>query len=307
MTVQGSSTNSVVLVTGGTGAVGRYIASVLLDAGYHARVFSRYAHRNALAGAESVAGDIQDAAAVARAAVGVDAVVHVVGILRERPGQSFEGVHVQGARNVMAAAQENGVQRVIYIGGTGADPDSQDPLSASKGRAEEQVRAGSFDYVILRSSLLFGIDGGVLRRIGWTLHATGSLVLLPCSGRGLFQPLWVGDLAQCILRFLGDGSGRGGSYDLGGPDSFTYRDLAQLLAQHEELHRIFVPVPAPLLQVLGAAPRLIGREPFVTGTELWQLCRDNRVSPAMLLDVFGVAPMHLEAWLAASSGGQQKS
>jgi NADH dehydrogenase len=288
------------LVTGGTGTVGGVIVRRLLSAGYRVRAFARHAGQSTLPqGATAFSGDVQDMDALRAAMRGVQAVVHAVGVLREGRGQTYEGVHVQGARNAVIAAQGAGVRRFILVGGVRADPASKDPLSRSKGLAEAEVRGSGLDWTVLRSSMVFGVQGGTLDRIRWSLRATPPLVLLPCGGRGLFQPLWVEDLASCVLACLAEGRGVGRVYDLGGPETWSYRDLVLLLKRRMGVRRILAPAPSWLLLAGASLPRLVGKAPLVTATELRQVCMDNRTDLSVLPREFGIAPARLEEKLNA--------
>ena len=291
---------SMVLVTGGTGAIGGVITRRLLAEGYRVRVFARHARRDAMPGVEAVSGDVQDFSAVRSAVEGVDIVVHVVGVLREGGSQTFHGVHVTGTRNLVTAAEQAGARRFIHVGGIHADLEAPDPLSKTKALAEEEVRRGALEQTVLRSSMVFGTPSGVLAGIRGSLRASRPFAILPGGGRGLFQPLWVEDLASCVLACLAGEEFNGRTYELGGPETWSYRELVGLAMRADGLRRLSVSMPLTLVLLAALWPRLIGREPLVTRTELRQLCMDNRTDPEVLPREFGVTPTPLTEAMATT-------
>lgn len=294
---------SAVLVTGGTGTVGGAVVRRLRSEGYRVRIFARHADRDTTPGVEFRQGDVQDFATVRPAMEGIDAVVHTVGILRQRRGQTFHGVHVQGTRNVVSAAEQAGVRRVIYIGGVNADPRTADLLSRTKGLAEEEVARSELDYTILRASMVFGagFDQGVLGGIRRSLRISRPFAILPCKGKGLFQPLWVEDLTSCVVACLQRDGFSGRILELGGPDTRSYQDLVELVMRTEGLHHRMVSVPSSLIALTAGLSRLARIEPLVTPTELRQLCMDNRTDPDVLAQEFDILSTRLsEAYATAS-------
>lgn len=294
---------SSVLVTGGTGTVGGAVVRHLRSEGYRVRIFSRHVDRDTTPEVEFTRGNVQDSAAVRSAMEGMDAVVHTVGILRQHQGQTFQGVHVQGTHNVVSAAMQAGVRRFIYIGGVNADPHAVDLLSMTKGLAEEEVARSALDYTILRASMVFGagFDQGVLGGIRRSLRISRPLAVLPCRGKGLFQPLWIEDLTSCVVACLQRDGFSGRTLELGGPDTWSYRDLVGLVMRVEGLRRRMVPVPSSLIALTAGLSRLAQREPLVTPTELRQLCMDNRTDPNILTQEFDIIPTRLsEAYVTAS-------
>jgi NADH dehydrogenase len=231
---------------------------------------------------------------------GVDVVIHVVGVLREGGSQTFHGVHVRGTRNLVTAAEQAGARRFIHVGGVHADLDAADALSRTKALAEEEVRRGALEQTILRSSMVFGTPSGVLAGIRGSLRASRPFAILPCGGRGLFQPLWVEDLASCVMACLASEVFNGRTYELGGQDTWSYRELVDLTVRADSLRRLSVSMPPALVLLAASWPRLIGREPLVTRTELRQLCMDNRTDPEVLPREFDVTPTPLTEAMATT-------
>ena len=271
--------------------MGTLVANRLLAEGYSTRVYSRRATQvDAASGADPYDGDIRDANALANALNGADTVVHLAGILREAGhAQTFGGVFVEGTRAVIEAARQAGVRRLIHVTGIGADPESPDAFERTRGHAEQESRASGLDWTIIRPSVIFGVRGSMFDRMAQSIKSTWPFAVMP-RRNGLYQPVWRDDAASCIVAALRDTSTLGGTYELGGPDTWSYRDLTRLAMRQLRLRRIMLPLPAPLLLAGASLPRLVGKSPLVTGSELRQLTRDNRTDPEVMRSVFGVAP-----------------
>ena len=151
-----------VLVTGASGYVGSYVVPALLQRGHTVRALSRHPEPDEREGVEAVHGDVTDPATLADAMSGVEAVVHLVGIIDESPskGVTFQRIHVDGTRNVARAAREAGVTRFVHMSANGARADGVSEYQVTKWEAEVTVRGMGFEHlVIFRPSTLFGDPG----------------------------------------------------------------------------------------------------------------------------------------------------
>ncbi|MBI4329138.1 MAG: NAD(P)H-binding protein [Chloroflexi bacterium] len=288
----------MILVTGGSGMVGRNVVRRLVQEGYPVRIFSRSPGAAPPAGVEGVTGDIRDPESLRRAMRGIESIVHLVAILRERSGATFLSVNAQGTRNAVAAAKEAGVRLFVHVGGVRSAPDPRRLYPYSKWLAEEAIRESGLAYTILKPSLLFGDSPGVLDGIAASLEMTRPFAILPNGGRGRFQPLWVEDLTTCILRCLRSEGHVGQTYELGGPEAWTYTRLVELVAGVRSMRPILLSLPYPLLVAGARLLGLVQRDPLVTPVELQQLCIDNTTSPDSVRRAFGFVPAHLEDHVA---------
>ena len=149
----------VCCVTGSTGFVGRHVVRVLYASGLKVRCLTRASSDlTSLAGldVDIRRGDVIDEASLESALQGVDSVVHLVAVIRETKGATFEATNLVGTRNLVQAARKTGVKRLIYMSNLGAGPDRRFPLLYTKWQAEEVVRNSGIDFVILRPSVIFG-------------------------------------------------------------------------------------------------------------------------------------------------------
>ncbi len=289
-----ASSHSTVLVTGGTGILGSVITKRLLAEGMQTRVYSRHAgHRGLPSAIIPYTGDIRDAEFLFHAMMGVDAVVHLAGILRESGSlQTFAGVSHEGTIAVTQAARRAGVRRLIHLTGIGANRDSNEPLSRAKGLAEGVTQESGLDWTILRPSVIFGVRGGMFDRIAQALRRTYPFAIVPYRD-GFFQPLWYDDAASCVVAALRDARTSGTVHELGGPDTLSYVDIVRLALRYMRIKRAILRLPAPLLVSAAFLPRLLGRQPFLTWTEMQQLTMDNRTDPSVMRTQFGIDPVSL--------------
>ena len=156
-----------VFLTGGTGFVGQYVLDALLVDGHEVRCLVREGSEDQLPQrdrerVEVVGGDITEPASLAGKLDGCDAVVHLVGIIEEKPskGVTFRRIHVDGTRNVLAAAHQAGIDRFVHMSANGAAPDAPSEYQTSKWEAETLVReAGLAHWTVFRPSIIFGDPG----------------------------------------------------------------------------------------------------------------------------------------------------
>ena len=296
----------IVTVFGGSGFVGRHVVRALVKRGYRVRVAVR---RPELAGFLQPLGQVGQITAVQanvraqwsveRALSGADAVVNLVGILAERGAQRFQAVHAGGARAVAESCRAAGIANLAHVSAIGADPQSASDYARTKAIGEEAVRATLPGAVIFRPSIQFGPEDNFFNRFAAMARRSPALPLV--GPRTRFQPVFVGDVAEAVARAIAGEAVRGTTYELGGPEVKTFRELMELMLREIGRRRILLPIPFPLARLMGAVLQYLPGQ-LLTLDQVRQLAVDNVVSAAAetegrTLAALGIAPTGLEAVL----------
>lgn len=280
----------MILVTGGTGFVGSHLVSRLVQRGDHVRVLARSAAR--ATGGEMVAGDIGDVSSVIAAATGCAAVIHLVGIIAERRGVTFQSVHVDGTRNVIEACQRANVPRLVHMSALGSRPNAASRYHQTKCAAEELVRGSGLPATIFRPSVMFGAGNSFLPQMQGLLHR-GPFVPVIGSGRNRLQPVWVEDVVSCFVGALDRPDTAGQAYELGCPEQFTFDELLDILAALEGIRKSKVHLPAGLMRpVVWLGSHITSRFP-VTPDQLTMLLEDSVCDIGPMREAFGIEPARL--------------
>lgn len=247
--------DKLVVLIGGGGFVGRYVAQELLAAGARVRIAQRRPRDawflkplGGLGQTQFVAADVTRPETIAAAVSGADAVVNLVGVLKG----DFDAVHVAGARAVAAAAKAAGVPALVHFSALGADPESPSAYGRSKGEGEAAVRAAFPQAVILRPSLVFGREDQFTNRFAAMVSSAPVVPVLRAAVR--FQPVYVVDLARAAVAALTAGAHGGKTFALGGPDVLSMAEILRWLAEATGHGPIFAELPDSLGALVAALP-----------------------------------------------------
>ena len=284
-----------VLVTGATGFVGRRVVGELQPR-HQVRVLVHTVGRERIFPDRSVEvcyGSISDRHALTEAFLDVDAVVHLVGAIRRRPGRPFDLVNRRGTASVVAAAKAAEVRHFVQVSAIGAGPDQSYPYLLSKWQGEQEVAKSGLTYTILRSSIMFG-DGDEFLNVLAALVRVFPVVPVIGLGRNRFQPIAVEDVARCVALSLERASLRDRTVEIGGPDHLTYNDLVTIVAQALKKRRLRFHIPVwtayPVVKLVQAMqPR-----PPVTTDQLRMMSIRNVAEPGVVQQEFGFTPRKLE-------------
>lgn len=249
-----------ILVTGASGFVGRAVVQQLLEKGH--TVFAGSRRGAGLPGARGLSLDVTDPASVLRAAqqAGPDVVVHLVGIIAQRGEQTFERVHLEGTRHVLAATPRGA--RYLHMSALGADEASPSGYSRSKAQAEALVRASGLDWTIFRPSLIFGVGDDFFGRVLRDLVSQAPVVPQIGDGRFPFRPVSVEDVARAFAGALDRPETVGQTYALTGPEQFTFRELLDLELAALGRKKPVVPVPLALMNLAVPAMQVLPNPPI---------------------------------------------
>ena len=292
------------LVTGATGFVGPHVVHALRTRDVQVRALVRRpqgAGRLTAWGVEVVQGDVTDPASLRGALVGVDAVVHLVAIIKGAR-EDFELVMVQGTRNLVAAAQEAGVRRFVLASALGLDEQTKDavPYFRAKWEMERATKESGLEHVILRPSFVFGRDGGVLPTfVRLARYAPVTPVIGPGTQR--LQPIWVEDVAEYYVSALELAEAANRSFELGGPDTPTWDDFWDQLKRTLGVHRPSFHVPFGVMRAQAALTERLPGAP-VTRDQLTMLeLGDNVVTDPSAVETFKLPLVPLDEQLRRAS------
>jgi nucleoside-diphosphate-sugar epimerase len=301
-----------VLVTGGTGVVGRATVDALLDRGHEVRLFSRHAaddvkewpHR-----VEAFPGDVANEVEVRGAADGCDAVIHLTAIVAESPPDvTFEKVNVLGTEHLVREAERAGVRRFIYVSSLGAER-GESPYHRSKVRGEEIARTFRGDWLIVRPGNVYGMGDEQLSLI---LRMVRTLPAVPviAGGDKPFQPIWANDAGTALALAAEREDLVGQALDLAGPEQTTYDDVVKRLSRLTSRDPMRIPVPMPIASLVLRAADALGADVPVDPGQLTMLSEGNVIeapSENALTTVFGLAGTPLSEGLRLLADAQPES
>ncbi|MCC7480751.1 MAG: complex I NDUFA9 subunit family protein [Hyphomicrobiales bacterium] len=279
------NSEKIVTLIGGSGFIGRHIVRALAKRGYRIRVACR---RPDLAGHVQPLGtpgqimpvqaNVRFPASLAAACDGATAVVSLTGVLSSRGAQSFDAIHVFGAEASARAAKAAKAQVFIQMSALGADADSGSEYGRTKAAGEAKARAAFPGAIILRPSIVFGPEDNFFNQFAGLSRLAPALPLIG-GGQTKFTPLFVGDLAEAIARLIDKGEASGLTYELGGPEVFSFKQLMEFTLETIGRKRLLVPVPWPIAKVMGTVMGLLPFAPL-TADQVELLKTDNVVSEA---------------------------
>jgi len=290
-----------VFLTGATGFVGGHLLSALLQRGHDVTCLVRRAGR-LKPPVREVLGDATRPEGLAQAMTGMDAVIHLVGIIREFPGRgvTFQRLHVEATRNVIGAARQAGVIRYLHMSSNGTRT-AATPYHRTKWEAEELVRSSGLRYTIFRPSVIFGPGDSFLTLLAEIVRRA-PLVPVVGSGRYLLQPVWVETVAAAFALALEREDTVSQTYTLCGPDRLTYDRILDLVGEAVgRPHPAKLHLPVPLMRALAAA--LGGFSWFpLTPDQITMLLEGNTCDHQPPYQLFGLSPVHLAASLGYLQG-----
>jgi len=295
-----------VFVTGATGFVGRHVIHALRAEGYTVRCLVRRGSERDLQGLgaiERVEGDVLVRRGLDEDMAGCEAVIHLVGIIREHPaaGVTFERLHVEATRNVLEAAVAAGVRRYLHMSALGSRPSARARYHQTKWAAEEAVRASGLPWTIFRPSIIYGRGDGFVSMLAGMI---GRLPVVPVigSGRQRLQPVAVEHVAEGFTRSLALPATEKQVYDVAGPDVVSMLTLLDTIAEvtgRRRIRKLHAPLGLvrPLTRLLHPFPGYP-----VAPDQLLMLEEDNVGDSWNFHSTFGLTPQPLKIGLTRMLG-----
>jgi len=299
-----------VFLTGGTGFVGSEVLRQLLAAGHSVRCLVRSGSEEKLAVKEGVEihnGDVTMANTLQGAMEGCDAVMHLVGIIRDFPtrGITFQRFHVEATRNMVNAATSQGVKRYIQMSANGSRSEASSLYHRSKWDAEELVRGSALQWTIFRPSVIFGPGGEFVTMLADMVR---KLPVVPVLGDGKYRlaPIAVSEVAVSFVKALNDAASIGKSYNCCGPESYSYDELLDVIGQalgKKRVCKLHQPLllMKPVISMFESIPQFP-----ITSNQLTMLLEGNVCDQQIWAEHFGIQPTSFRDGVKAALAGGEK-
>ena len=294
----------MILVTGGTGFVGSHLIRRMREEGLPVRAVVRSPEKaQALRdlGVEVVPGDVSDKASLEKAVQGVERVVHLVGIIQETPGATFQGVHVDGTRNLVEAARKAGVRHFLFQSALGTRANAKSRYHRTKWEAEELVRSSGIPSTILRPSLIYGPGDQFTLRLSDMIRLSPVLPVIG-SGRSKVQPIFIDDVVSCIVKAVTSDAYLNELYEIGGPEQLTYEEVTRAIAAAMGVSRPALHLPMVFMRSMARVMETVLPKPPITTDQLIMLQEDTVCSMHDIRDAFGIEPVPFQKGLSTFIG-----
>ena len=306
-------TSKRIAILGGTGFVGRRLVAALTRAGWTTRVFTRRRSRSrsllVIPTCELVEADVHLASNLIARLGGCEAVVNLAGILNEhsRTGERFRDVHAELPGMLVEACRHHGIGRMLHMSALGASADAPSEYLRTKYRGEQAAHEAEADGIAVtsfRPSVIFGPDDSFFNRFAGLLALSPVVFPLACH-QARFAPVYVGDVVRAFLAALGDDSTAGQRYELGGPGTYTLRELVAYVAELTGRRRVIIGLGDGLSRLQGRVLERLPGKPFSTDNYL-SATVDN-VCSTNDLERLGIAPRSVESVVPGYLGGSERN
>jgi len=277
-----------VFLTGGTGFVGRQVIHELLQQGHQVRALVRTSGKPLAPEVETIIGDTTSAAMLSGAAYGCDAIINLVGIIREFPVKkiTFDRLHIQTTNNLIRMAEDAGIRRYIQMSANGTRAEAVTGYHQTKWAAEQALRNTDLDWTIFRPSLIFGPDDLFVNMLAGLIK---TLPVVPVMGDGRYrlQPVSVIDVARSFVQALERTDTFHQTYHCCGPRPISYDETLDLIGYALKRSRPVVKLHQPLCLMKPLVSVFQHFPPFpMTSDQLTMLLEENICSSTHWQDVF---------------------
>lgn len=274
-----------ILITGGTGFVGREVVQQLRGAGHIPRLLVRtpdsWRARELAAqfAAELREGDVLDPDSLPTAMDGCDAVIHLVGIISEVGHQTYQRVHRDGTCNIVAAAKHAGLRRFIHMSALGTRAHACSHYHQTKWAAEQAVRESGLAWTIFRPSIIYGPGDGFVNLFA-RLSRFSPILPLIGGGKTRLQPISVGDVARSFSQSVTEARSIGKTLDLCGPQILSLEEIVAEILKATSRRRLLLPLPFAIANLQATLAEfvfagLFGKAPPLNRDQVKMLREDN--------------------------------
>ena len=290
----------VVTIFGGTGFIGRHLVGRLAKRGWRVRVATR-SPRDALflkpSGAVGqiapIYTNLADDGSVAAALNNADIAIYLPGILYESGSSTFQAVHTDAPARVARLAAEGGVRQMVHMSALGASADSEAAYARTKAAGEVAVKDAFPTASIVRPSIVFGPDDNFFNQFADMARMAPFLPLIG-GGATKFQPVYVGDVADAMMACLDRADAAGQTYELGGPQVYSFKELLQIVLSETRRRRILLPLPWSIADFQARILQMLPKPPL-TRDQVTMLKSDNVLTGDLpTLESLGLTPTAVE-------------
>ncbi len=278
-----------VCIIGGSGFVGRSIVDQAIAAGHQVSVACRHPERARdlmVKGVNLEAVDVTDGRGIDAALQHQDVVIYLVGLLFEKGRQNFAAAHVDGVARIIEGCKLAGVKQYIHMSALGAGDVVESSYASTKGEAESLVRDSGLNWTIFRPSIIYGAGDNFFNQFK---AMSALLPVMPViSGGSQFQPVWVEDVARAFVSSIGNLHVSKQRYDLGGPKTYSFQAMLELLMSTLDRQRLLIPVPGFAAKLMATFTAVLPTPP-ITLDQLKLLTHDNTIDGEAFPAQFGTA------------------
>lgn len=299
----------MILVTGGTGFIGRSLIRTLTNTGEQVRVLLRPSKNspNFPKGipVEVAVSSFTDLRSLRAAIKDVDVVYHLAGAERQGLKGNLNQVDVEGTATLMGACRDSGVKRIVYLSHHGSDRGSAYPVMKAKGIAENWIINSGIPYTIFRTGAIFGQGDQFTEPIARLLRISPGFVLIPEEGKTLLQPLWVEDLVTCMMLAVSEQRFSRRVVAIGGIESISYEQIIKIIMKKTGVKRSLVSISPDSLRRLTLYLDQLYRKFPISIFWLDQLAVDRITSLDVIPREFGLIPARFKNQLDYLVKGQK--
>lgn len=296
----------MILVTGAAGFCGSRIVARLVEQGARPRAMARSREsaktRLPAQGFEVVYADTTRAETLRPALSGIETVIHCAFVTADRkqgPGVNYFETNTTGTRNLVAAAREVGVKRIVVLGGLGTQPGRPGSYMETRYLADQAVKTSGLEWSILGPSVQFGEGAAFFGGLANLIKSAPVVTPVIGSGNQRFQPVWVEDVVTCVLKMAQEPAAYDGKFiEVGGPEIYTYNEILDMLMEALGKRRIKAPGPKPIAKLVATAMAAVLPHPPITPAAIELFEFENTATLDSIPYHFGFQPRSLRAWIA---------